>query len=146
MRQRGLLSRGVHLLAGALAVLGLNGHGIAMLLVAVALPGNAAAQHDLSSRIEICSPQGLTADAPPSAGTAGQPRNGALPPSERRSAGFDGCTVCTAFAQSGAADLPRTAASFEFDCCTASWQAERAPALPATARLRLQTRGPPRVA
>ena len=102
------------LAASALAVLGLLGHGLAMLLVSVLVQTTAsapAAAGDFPAWVEICAADGEARFVATGIGaeTLGTPRP-ADPASHHGPAhGQDHlklCAVCTAFAQSGLADLP----------------------------------------
>ena len=97
----------LRLTATALAVLGLLGHGLAMLavsLLAQTAASSAAAQPSFPAFIEICTADGLTTLAA-SELPGGENRAPAGPPSGK----IDSCPVCSAFAQNGPVDLPATA-------------------------------------
>ncbi|MEO3431001.1 DUF2946 domain-containing protein [Pelagibius sp. CAU 1746] len=96
------------LLALALAVVGLLGHGLAMLLVgqlAQAPQASVAAQQTFAASVEICTTEGLRKLA-----RADGPGRGDDPPAGPGHGKVDACPVCTAFAQNGPADLPAAAA------------------------------------
>ncbi|GAB4394925.1 MAG: hypothetical protein Tsb0032_24570 [Kiloniellaceae bacterium] len=94
------------LIASSLAILGLLGHGLAMLAVSLLGPQPVAAQQsagtpDFPIYMEICAADGLTKWV--ASGLPGEEDPGpTAPPSGK----IDGCPVCTAFAQAGPADLP----------------------------------------
>lgn len=102
------------LAASALAGLGLLGHGLAMLLVSVLVqaPASApAAAGDVPAWVEICAADGETRFVATGVGaeTLGTPRPAEPAPHHAPAHGQDHlklCAVCTAFAQSGLADLP----------------------------------------
>lgn len=92
-------------LAVPLAIAGLLGHGVAMLLVSLLAGAPAAAQTDFPGFVEICTADGLTksiATAP----SSGKQKEAPGPVSGK----IDACPVCSAFAQNGQADLPVQAA------------------------------------
>lgn len=100
MPKRPKRPRILRLAASALAAVGLLGHGLAMLLVAVlAQSSAAAAQSDLPGFDEIC--RADRADF-----TAGRESPMPGPQRDHHDGHLKGCPVCTAFAQSGPADLP----------------------------------------
>jgi hypothetical protein len=100
MPKRPKSSRILRLAASALATVGLLGHGLAMLLVAVlAQPPSAAAQSGFPAFGEICRADGTDF-------TAGRETPSRDHPGDRHGGHLEGCPVCTAFAQSGPADLP----------------------------------------
>jgi hypothetical protein len=100
MPKRPKSSQIVRLAASALAAVGLLGHGLAMLLVAVlAQPPSAAAQSGFPGLAEICRADGASP-------TAGREAPSPDHPGDHHGGHLEGCPVCTAFAQSGPADLP----------------------------------------
>jgi hypothetical protein len=101
MPLRGRTSRLYRLLGSCLAVTGLLGHGLAMLLLASLVPSTAEA--GVPAYGEICTAEGLVA-------TAGfeHEENDRAP--GHPAGHLDPCPVCTAFAQYGTADLPAAAA------------------------------------
>lgn len=143
MRPVGLPLRLFRLTAGFLAVLGLNGHGLAMLLMAFALPTDAAAQHNVPLRIEICTPQGIKALSELDSAVGGDSEKGEFPQPAPKTSGIDSCPVCTAFTQIGSGDLPQNAADPDYFCCKATWQAEVLSSQPGEGSPQAQSRGPP---
>jgi hypothetical protein len=143
MRRTDLPLRLFRLAAGALAVLGLNGHGLAMLLMAVAMPVDAAAQHDFPFSLEICTPQGITTLSQSAGGPGGDAESDGIPEPAPKSTGIDACPVCTAFAQAGSGDLPQSATDHDYSCCRAAWQIQAHSCLPGQGSPQAQSRGPP---
>ena len=92
-------SRLYRLLGSGLAVTGLLGHGMAMLLLAFLLPS--AAEASMPAFGEICTTKGLAA-APEYEDNDQAP--------DHPAGHLDPCPVCAAFAQNGAADLPAAVA------------------------------------
>ncbi len=148
MRRPGRTSRflrpAASLLAVTLAITGLLGHGLAMLLVsqlAQAPTSSAAAQQDLPAFVEICTAEGLRkgarADLP-----GGKDRTPAAP----RHGKIDGCPVCTAFAQNGPADLPAAVVPERRTLRPAAPRPHHQLAAAAPERLRALSRGPPAAA
>ncbi|WP_193370205.1 DUF2946 family protein [Pelagibius marinus] len=144
MRRRGQNFRFPRLAASFLAVVGLLGHGLAMLLVgqlAQSPSSSVAAQQAYPAFVEICTADGLRrlarADLPGEEDeTPAAPRHGKI----------DACPVCTAFAQNGPADLPVAVAP---TCRSLRAAAPRPPhqvAAVAPERLRALSRGPPATA
>lgn len=108
MRQRRHKARLLRLTASLMAITGLLGHGLAMLLVsllALSPAPPASAQDGFPGVVEICAADGLIkVIANPPAGEAGS--KDSEDPRAPASGKIDACPVCTAFAQSGHADLP----------------------------------------
>lgn len=131
----------LRLTAGLLAVLGLLGHGLAMLLVGLLAGAPAAAQTDFPAFLEICSADGLTGVVATELAAGGE-ENG----DEERgpaSGKIDGCPVCTAFAQNGAADLPEQLAPIGHKEAPARARPAHQIAAPAPADRLALSRGPP---
>ncbi|MGF1592618.1 MAG: DUF2946 family protein [Kiloniellaceae bacterium] len=94
----------LRLAASALAAFGLLGHGLAMLLVAVlAQTPAAAAQGGIQGFGEICRANSADLLAGRQAPSPDRPHDH---DGDHQGGHLKGCPVCTAFAQSGAADLP----------------------------------------
>jgi len=133
MRSRDRRLNLYRLLVSGLAVTGLLGHGIAMLLVALLAP--AAAEAGQPPYGAICTAEGLIAAATAPA------RDDDRPP--RPGGQLDACPVCTAYAQSGPADLPAPVA---LPCATSPFGALRAvgdAARPTEAGFAPPSRAPP---
>ncbi|HMA16481.1 MAG TPA: hypothetical protein VKP12_16960 [Kiloniellaceae bacterium] len=125
------------LAATGLAVTGLLGHGLAMLLVALLAGGPASAAASFYG--EICAASGSAAadDSAPQSGE-GVPR-----PAQGH---VDACPVCTAFAHCGPGALPAPVALPGADGGGGGWQQVAETAPPACGRLAAQSRGPPATA
>lgn len=144
MRRRGQSFRILRLAASSLAVVGLLGHGLAMLLVsqlAQAPADPVAAQQEFPAFVEICTGEGLRkvarADLPGEDGeTPAAPRHGKV----------KGCPVCTAFAQNGPADLPAAVVPERRNLRPAAPRPLHQVAAAAPERLRALSRGPPATA
>jgi hypothetical protein len=145
MRRRGQNFRILRLAASSLAVVGLLGHGLAMLLVSLlAQPpaASVAAQQDFPAFVEICTADGLRKVA-----RADLPGGKDETPAAPRHGKINGCPVCTAFAQNGPADLPAAVVPPRHGLRRAA--APRPLHQAATAapeRLRALSRGPPAAA
>lgn len=98
------LGRFLRLTAATLAVVGLLGHGLAMLAVSLLAQPDAAAQTDFPAVLEICAADGLKRTV-----SSGLPGEQEQKPAGPVSGKFSGCPVCTAFAQAGPADLTTVA-------------------------------------
>lgn len=144
MRRRGQSFRILRLAASSLAVVGLLGHGLAMLLVselAQAPAASVAAQQEFPAFVEICTADGLRklarADLP------GGKDETPAPPSHGK---INGCPVCTAFAQNGPADLPAAVVPERRRLRSAVPRPRHQLAAAAPERLRALSRGPPATA
>ncbi len=145
MTRRSQSARFLRIAASSLAVLGLLGHGLAMLLVALLGAPAVAAQESFPGATEICSAE--RAVAPARAGTAADRRRSESeePPAPPAHGKIDSCPVCTVFAQTGVAAPPVALA-------VTGGAARSAPVLPADADAVLSplngyafSRGPPAV-
>ena len=144
MQKRGTGSRVLRLAASALAVVGLLGHGLAMLLVGLLYQTPAEAQSGVPAFVEICSPSGAKKLAwNDGSGRIVAPTGDSLPASDPSSGQIDGCPVCSAFAQNGPADLPQALVSLSSkDHVALAWPADQVTAA-APRRLLALSRGPP---
>ncbi len=131
------------LLAVTLAIGGLLGHGLAMLAVSLLTQPPAAAQPGFPAFIEICAADGLTrvvaSELPTSGMAGGEDGKPAAPASGK----INGCPVCSAFAQSGPADLPAALALAHPETGAGDLPATHQIAAPAPGRLLALSRGPP---
>jgi hypothetical protein len=144
MHRPGQNFRFLRLAASCLAVVGLLGHGLAMLLVsqlAQAPAASAAAQQEFPAFVEICTADGLRKVA-----RADLPGGKDETPPAPRHGKIDGCPVCTAFAQNGPADLPSAVVPERRSLRPAAPQPRHQVAAAAPERLRALSRGPPAAA
>lgn len=95
------LARFLRLTATTLAVVGLLAHGLAMLAASLMAQSDAAAQTDFPAVLEICAADGLSRTV-----SSGLPGEQEQKPDSPAPGKFNGCPICTAFAQAGPADLP----------------------------------------
>jgi hypothetical protein len=144
MRRRAQSFRFLRLAASFLAVVGLLGHGLAMLLVsqlAQAPAASVAAQQGFPAFVEICTADGLRKVA-----RANLPGGKDETPAAPRHSKIDGCPVCTAFAQNGPADLPAAVVPERRNLRPAAPRPLHQVAVAAPERLRALSRGPPAAA
>lgn len=127
----------LRLIAGLLAATGLLGHGLAMLLAGL-LVSPAAAGPDLRYFSEICTAEGVVSLADLRRGNAGH--------DDGRHGNFlNGCPVCTAYAQIGAADLPVALVVPILGCCAATQRTSPAGTVQISLPSDAQPRAPPAV-
>jgi hypothetical protein len=136
-------SRFLRLTACTLAVVGLLGHGLAMLLLDVLIQSPAAARSGLPGYAEICSANGLATLTGNGSGEEGVPRDGGRHPADGK---FQGCPVCNAFAQNGPADLPQSLQFAAPDRSAAAPRPGHQTAQTAPGVLLALSRGPPATA
>jgi len=144
MQKRGTKTRVFRLAAGALAVFGLLGHGLAMLLASVLLQAPAEAPSGFPAFVEICSASGANKVAwNDGSGRIVAPIEDNKPSSDPASGKIAGCPVCNAFAQNGPAELPQSLVPFSRENHVAlAWPAHQVTAT-APRRLLALSRGPP---
>ena len=126
------------MLAVTLAIGGLLGHGLAMLAVSLLAQPPAAAQAGFPAFVEICAADGLTRVV-----ASEQPGGEDGKPAAPASGKIDGCPICSAFAQSGPADLPAALALAVPEVRAADQPPTHQIAAAAPGRLLALSRGPP---
>jgi len=141
MRPFSLTLRLCRLAATGLAVTGLMGHGLVMLLLAFLVQTPAAAPVGLSGFGEICTADGLVIAA-----TAGDETPGPGKSSGHPAGHIHVCPVCSAFAQNGAADMPHIVLPAPPLPATAGRPPVQETLPPTITGLAALSRGPPAVA
>ena len=136
----------LRLTAGILAGLGLLGHGLAMLVVGVLAQPNVATQPTFAAVLEICSAGGPTEAVAEINGTERGAAESQHRPTRPASGKIDSCPICSAFSQTGAADLPAACTLYSLEARPAVQPPAQQIAAKTPFRLHSLSRGPPAAA
>ena len=136
----------LRLTAHTLAVLGLLGHGLAMLFVGVLAQPNAATQPTFAAFLEICSAGGPTEAVADASGTDRGTAESQHRPAAPATGKIDSCPICSAFSQNGAAHLPTAFALYSLEARPVVQRPAQQIAAKTPFRLHPLSRGPPATA
>lgn len=106
MMPRSQSARFLRIAASTLAVLGLLGHGLAMLLAALVGASAAAAQEASAGIVQICSAERAVAAAMDGVSAERRSSESEAPPAPPAHGKTGSCSICSAYAHSSVATLP----------------------------------------